>query len=312
MQFGAAGAIISTAQGSSANGVSKANAQAGNVVVDGTTKGTTKIDGGILSNGNTVSNQCLVDSISDNRYGTAGQIPDYTSPGSLDQLFDFARFIAVADVAGTHYTNAKVFETNAGSGAVLEGIIVVDCPKGGTLPTLSSTKFPAGINVRGTLIFNFIGAWDPLDKIINTATMNINAANLTKLVASDPSTYPTGYPPTYSNPALNPINVNISSKGFQNFVADDDLPALMFNNAILDIHGNANICGAVYSSSFMEIENKQDGQIQYFRGALIGGGGIYVENGNSATSIVSFDPDALGNLATAGSRGKMAVAVYRK
>ena len=44
----------------------------------------------------------------------------------------------------------------------------------------------------------------------------------------------------------------------------DDLPALMYNVGILDIHGNANICGGVYSPSFMEIENKEDGNLQYF------------------------------------------------
>jgi len=142
--------------------------------------------------------------------------------------------------------------------------------------------------------------------------MNVNPANLSGLVPGNPATYTTGYPPTYSNPAKNPVNIDITSRGFPNFTAADDLPALMYNNAILDIHGNANICGVVYSSSFMEIENKSDGQTQYFNGALIGGGGIYVENGRAATSIVSYDPNAVGNLATAGGRGKSVVAVYRQ
>ena len=305
-------AIISTAQGNTSAGISKANAQTGNVVVDGGNSGTTKINGGILANGNAVSNLCQIDDISKQNYGTSSQIPDYTSPGSLYQLFDFNRFIAVADLTGNHYTNASAFVTAAAGGAVLEGIIVIDLPKSGPLPTLSLATFPSGINVRGTLLFNFTGAWLPLDKIVNTATMNINAANLGGLVPGNPTTYPTGFPPTYSNSAKNPINVDITSKGFENFTAADNLPALMYNNAILDIHGNANICGVVYSSSFMEIENKQDGQTQYFNGALIGGGGIYVENGRAANSIVTYDPKAVGNLATAGGRGKSVVAVYRQ
>ncbi len=261
---------------------------------------------------NAVSNLCQIDDISKQNYGTSSQIPDYTSPGSLYQLFDFNRFIAVADLTGNHYTNASAFVTAAAGGAVLEGIIVIDLPKSGPLPTLSLATFPSGINVRGTLLFNFTGAWLPLDKIVNTATMNINAANLGGLVPGNPTTYPSGFPPTYSNSAKNPINVDITSKGFENFTAADNLPALMYNNAILDIHGNANICGVVYSSSFMEIENKQDGQTQYFNGALIGGGGIYVENGRAANSIVTYNPKAVGNLATAGGRGKSVVAVYRQ
>ena len=80
----------------------------------------------------------------------------------------------------------------------------------------------------------------------------------------------------------------------------------------LDIHGNANVCGAIYSSSFMEIENKKDGQTQYFKGALIGGGGIFVENGKNANSIVSYDANAMSNLATAAGRGKKVIATYRK
>ena len=312
MRFGAAGAIISTDQGNTSNGISKSTAQGGNVVVDGGSTGTTRIDGGIVANGNAVTNKCVVDSMSKSLYGTSSQIPDYTNPGSSNQLFDFNRFIAAADVMGTHYTNATTFMNIAKLGTIMEGIIVVDVPKSGTQPVLDDSKLPYGINVRGTLIFNFTGNWAPLDKIVNTATMNINPANLSGLVASNPSTYTTGYPPTYTNASRNPINVDITAKGFNNFTVDDDLPALMYNNAILDIHGDANICGAVYSSSFMEIENKNAGQVQYFRGALIGGGGIYVENGQTATSIVSYDAKAISNLATSGNRGKTLSAVYRK
>ncbi|HEY2952877.1 MAG TPA: hypothetical protein VGK40_09855 [Verrucomicrobiae bacterium] len=315
MKFGFPAAILSTAQGDANSGVSKSVAQGGDVVVDGASSGTTKIDGGIISNGASNTNTCAVDNVSEGLYGTGSEIPDYTDPGSTNQLFDFSRFIAAADVMGTHYTNVTTFMAVAKVSTPtvpMEGIIVLDLPKGGSLPSLSPSTLPNGLNVRGTLIFNFTGAWHPLDKIINTATMNINAADLSGLVPGNPATYTSGYPPTFLDSTKNPVNANITSKGYENFKSGDDLPALMYNNAVLDMHGDVNISGVVYSSSFMEIENKQDGQIQYFRGSLIGGGGIYVENSHKSSSIVSYDPNALDKLATSGTRGKVAVPVYRK
>jgi hypothetical protein len=316
LKFAYGAAIISTGQGDYSTSVSKSCAQGGNVVVAGNNPNVTKVDGGILSNGAVNTNDCVIDSISKNLYGTANQIPDYTSPGSSYQLFDFNRFIAVADASSNHFPNLIAFVGQAKT-KTLEGVVVVDIKYGSSLPDLDTKTLPSGINVRGTLVFNFTPNskgknWDPLDKIVNTATMNINAANLSGLNPNDPSTYTTGYPPTYTDPSKNPVNVDITAYGFENFTEADDLPALMYNNAILDMHGNINICGVVYSSSFMEIENKRDDQIQYFRGALIGGGGIYLENGKDAKTIVSYDPQALDVLATAGTRGKTAKLVYMK
>ncbi len=249
-------------------------------------------------------------------FNSADQIPDYTADGSTDQLFDFNRFIAVADASGNHYKDLATFIAAANAAALkprgaLEGIIVVDIWRNDKqFGSLDPTHLPNGVNVRGTLVFNFSPEFGPMDKIINTATMNINPADLSRLNPSDPSTYPSGYPPIYTNPAKNPVNVDISSQGFANFTADDDLPALMYNIGILDIHGNANISGVVYSPSFMEIENKKDGQIQYFKGALIGGGGIFFDNPNGGKSIVSFDGKALDVLATSMNKGKRAFAAY--
>lgn len=311
MSFSLGAAIISTAQGDKATSGSKGTAQGGDVVIQGGNNGRDIVEGGIISNGSTITNNCTVDYVARNLDGSAAEIPDYTSPGSLYQLFDFNRFIAVADMSGNHYTNSDAFIAAAATGKVLEGIVVVDILQANK-PDLSPKTLPLGVNVRGTLVFNFVGGWKPLDKVINTADMNINPADLSHLNPDDPKTYKSGYPPKYTDPNKNPIKVDISSKGFTNFVASDDLPALMYNNAILDMHGNVNISGVVYSSSFMEIENKGDGQIQYFKGALIGGGGIYLENNQKANSIVSYDKNALDNLATAGTRGKAVIAVYRQ
>jgi len=98
----------------------------------------------------------------------------------------------------------------------------------------------------------------------------------------------------------------------KNFGEKDDLPALMYNIGTLDVHGPANVCGAVYSPSFLEIENKQDGQLQYFKGMLIAGGGIYVENDKSGgISVISYDAKSVDLLATAGSKGKNVQVVYQ-
>jgi hypothetical protein len=312
--FGVAAAIISTAKGDLTTGTSKTDAQNGNVVVVGSSKGLVKVDGGIDANGTVNTNVCTVDSVQGNLYASAGQIPDYTSPGSSKQLFDFNRYIAVADACGNHYTNFATFVAVAKvstAAAPLQGIVVADFNYAEKSKiSLDPTTFPNGIWVQGTLVFNYVGGWSPSDKIINTADMYINWADLSKMNPNDPTTYPSGYPPTYTNPAKNPINVNITGKGFQNFTAADDLPAYMYNNAILDMHGNFNVCGAVYSPCYMEIENKQAGQIQYIKGAIIGGGGIYIDNLLAATNVISYDAKAVRNLATSANNAKSVKVTY--
>jgi hypothetical protein len=140
--------------------------------------------------------------------------------------------------------------------------------------------------------------------------MNINPANLTSLVSSNVATYPSGYPPVYYDNSKNPTNINITSKGFANVTPEEDLPALLYSIGVLDIHGNANISGVMYTPSNMEIENKADGQIQYFKGSLIMGLGIYFENSHHSTSIISFDPKTLDSLSTLGSSGKQVTVAY--
>lgn len=324
LAFGWGAAIISDNPGSTDTGTSKSVAQKGNVVVEGTGSNATIVDGGILANGRANTNYCRVPpgqlmragqplnaAISMNNRNTAYEIPDYTADGATDQLFDFDRFIAAAKASGNHFTNLTSFVNVMKTGVTLEGIVAVDIAKSG-LPSLSDSTLPFGINIRGTLVFNFSSEYRPSDKVINSAAMNINAANLAGLVPGNPATYTSGYPPVYSNPAKNPVNIDLASRGFANFTPYDDLPALMYNVGILDIHGPANICGVVYSPSFMEIENKQDGQIQYFKGTLIGGGGILLENNKRATTIVSYDPNALDLLATSGGKGKSLKVAYRE
>jgi len=328
IKFGYGAAIISDNQGNSSTSTGKSTT-GGNVCVEGKAGSALVVDGGdglaILANGRAnvdIDANVPASAISMTNYGTSHEIPDYTTEGSADQLFDFNRFIAVANntpgpsqAGNNHFTNLLAFITanNAASAqpvGALEGLIVVDVVKNDPgVAKLNTSGMPKGINVRGTLVLNFDSSYGPTDKIVNTASININKADLSGLVASDTASYATGYPPVYTEASKDPAYINISP-AFQNFAPTDDLPALAYNIGILDIHGGANICGVVYTPSFMEIENKQDGQIQYFKGSLIGGGGIYFQNNNNATSIISYDPAALDRLATEANKGKKVMATY--
>jgi hypothetical protein len=354
-------AIISTNAGSTATGYSAAAGKAGNVAIDGVAGRTIIVDGNvakaILANGRVNIDPTIAtipaSSVSAGTFGSDNEIPDYTAQGTDNSLFDFARFTAAADatpntlsVTGTnHFTSlASFLKANALAAATpagaLEGIIVVDVTatsKSGDvgidvlanpdnyvgtayLPALNPQK--KGITVKGSLFFKFGPAYGPLDKIFNRMPMNINPADLTGLNAADPATYPSGYPVVYSNPAKNPVNVNISAKvdssgkNFTNFTSDEDLPAVMYSIGTVDMHGPVNISGVVYTPSYSEIENKPNegfqvaNQIQYIKGSLIVGMGIYYQNVQAATSIISFDSRTVDSLATLGNSGKKVQVAY--
>jgi hypothetical protein len=173
-----------------------------------------------------------------------------------------------------------------------------------------------GITVKGTLFFKFGSAYGPLDKIFNRMPMNINPANLTGLNAANPATYPSGYPAVYSDPSKNPVNVNIANKGFANFASDEDLPAVLYSIGTVDMHGPVNISGVVYTPSYSEIENKPNegfqvaNQIQYIKGSVIVGMGLYYQNVQAATSIISYDERTIDSLATWGNAGKTVKVGY--
>ena len=98
------------------------------------------------------------------------------------------------------------------------------------------------------------------------------------------------------------------------FTMQDDLPALMYNGGIADLHKQVNISGVIYSPVFAEIENKgnKDGGTQYINGAVIGGGGILVQNKGKGKTIIKYNPNTLDRLATDGSNGKTFRVVHRE
>jgi hypothetical protein len=328
------GAIISVNAGTTATGNGKSVGQDGNVAINGGNSGPIIVNGGpsglaVLANGQVNYDTNYLNppaaAYSMTNWGTANQIPDYTSQGTVNALFDLDRFIAVADLTpggyapsgNNHFTNIATFITamlqHTNSATAMQGVVVVDLSESDkNLGNLKDNNLPAGMNVNGTLLFNFTGpGWDPVsEKIIVTAAFNINAADLSGLVPNNPATYATGYPPIYTDSAKNPANIDITSKGYQNFSPSDDLPALIYSTGCLDMHGNCNICGVLYTPCYIELENKQSGQTQYINGCVICGHGMYYENNQKSTSIVSFDPNTVDSLATWGNVGKQLAITY--
>lgn len=324
------GAIVSDAIPDTGGGTAKTLAQRGHIVFND--KGRPKqfwINGDMMSNGGIYNYQSSVPLTTGNANdlityagriqqelaGTPGEIEDYTAIGSQAQLFDFDRFIAAARAgAGQEFTTLADFVAamNAANaaGKPLEGITVLSLDSGveGKDPSVEIGDIPGGINIRGTLLFNYPASTAPLYKLFLKCAVNINPADLSGLVLSDPNTYTSGYDIPYTDPAKNPINVDISP-AFENFKDDDDFPAMMFNTGIVDQHGASNICGLVYGPSFIEIENK-NGELQYFQGAVLGGAGIYIEGHDTqGNTIISFDRDTINKLATHGGRGRGLVVI---
>jgi len=329
------GAIVSdaTALGSTESG--KKLAQDGNIVLE--SKGRSDqfwIAGSLMANGGVYYDDTstplttesandsvtFAGSITTELQNTPAEIPDYTALGSQDQLFDFDRFIAATRAgAGREFTSIADFVTamntaNA-SGDLMEGVIVLTLdpnsegnnPKiqtSGHDPSKGKYALPGGINIRGTLLFNFKSGTDPMYKVFVTTDLNLNPADLSGLDKTNPATYPSGYDAPWDNDAVRPSAVDITGDGFKNFVRRDDLPALMFNTGVVDIHGGANISGLVYGPSFIEIENKE-GSLQYFNGSILGGGGVLLQgDSDSGDTIVKFDASTINRLATDDAKGQ--------
>ena len=207
MKFGFTAAIISDNAGTTSTSNGK-NMSSGNVAINASSAGPVFIDGGagkaVWANGRVNYDSwanVTPSAVSMTNYNTSLKVPDYTVPGSADQLFDFNRLIAVANKSGTHFGNLSSFWAKAKSGAILEGVIVVDVNSGTrSVGDMTPANYPSGINIHGTLMINFDSSFGPTDKIINTADININAANLSGLNATNPATFTTGYPPTAHRP----------------------------------------------------------------------------------------------------------------
>lgn len=275
LQWGQAGAIVIDASpGATPLTSPKAQGQRGDLTIRGNSANASQnhvtIDGGARLNSNAYfytgnsgqNGQTLQNALTDNPDGPpirftggadalhtgltgADAVPDYTNPGSEDQLFDFNQFTAAASAKGTSYSLGDFVNLVNNTPGPLEGIIVVNVDAAafaaqygaGATPKLKASgantskgefNLPNGIDIRGTLVFNITGTNNPLYKIFVETNLNINPANLTGVDFANPATYTSGYPPTFSNPDRTP-----QAYGFP---AGADLPALMYNTGILDIH----------------------------------------------------------------------------
>lgn len=348
LQWGQPGAIVVDASpGATPLTSPKAQGQRGDFTIRGNSANASQnhvtIDGGVRLNSNAYfytgnsgqNGQTLQDALTNNPGGSpirftggadalhtgltgANAVPDYTNPGSADQLFDFNQFTAAASAKGTSYSLGDFINLVNTSQGPLEGIIVVNVDAtafGGAQPKLKASganpnkpeefSLPSGIDIRGTLVFNITGTNDPLYKIFVETNLNINPANLTGVDFANPATYTSGYPPNFSNPNRTP-----EAYGFP---PGADLPALMYNTGILDIHRGANISGVLYTPSFVEIEQKTGNTTQYIRGQIISGGGVYLEDMSTAgPMVISYDPNTIDSLAIGAGKGKILRTQWRE
>ena len=179
-------------------------------------------------------------------------------------------------------------------------------------------QFPDGIDIRGTLVLLFKPDVDPDSKIKFDAPLRINPITPEQwddLDPGDPDTFVSGYlgmrPDVFD---ASQTAKDSDGNAITPFTMQDDLPALMYNGGIADLHKQVNISGVIYSPVFAEIENKgnKDGGTQYINGAVIGGGGILVQNKGKGKTIIKYNPNTLDRLATDGSNGKTFRVVHRE
>ena len=332
------GAIVSDMAPTGTSGEEKDRAKQGHIVIDGKGRADQQyVFGNIRANGEVLwqdegapvpLTDANADSflgahggmITQNLLGSDDEIPDFTNLGGTEQLFDFERFRAAA-VAGAgqrfftmaDFASAMNDVNDDNNDEKLEGIIVLEID-----PALegSDPKFVGpgsveegehqilkGINITGTLMFKFADGTDPQYKIFITTDLNVNAADLQFVDLALEDSYTSGYPGIYQDVGMMPSAKDISP-AYENFYVDDDMPAVMFNNGVVDIHGAANVCGVVYGPSFIEIENK-DKKLQYFNGAIYGGGGVYLQGSDlpPGKQAIRYDPSTVDRLTTQDDKG---------
>ena len=245
-----------------------------------------------------------------------------TATGNLYTLCSFMHNVADSvPMYGIVYVTVDV--SNDGGTATDK----LDEPNCGSRAGKKSAKLKNGsVNVLGTLVFDLInGDVDTIKafKVKVEVPMFINPAHgpaslsttltrqdyldmeaaATASTSATQYTWPSGYHAAWEtvktqHTQQSPVGKALT--GFASFSNTEDYLALMYNGGIVDIHGAANISGAVYTPHFIEIEQKQLGQVQYIHGALISGAGVYLEDDDGAHGMaIVFDPTTFDSLLVA-------------
>ncbi len=255
--------------------------------------------------------------------------------GDKPALFQFERYKAAAVATGNYYSSWCDFESNViNTEDPQTGIVYVDLHKGEgcldstTLHTVNSGS--GSLNVVGTFALGLNGFSNAEEqrafKIALEVPINVNpivgpvtgSTDLDHMdflafkAAAEAGTFnPTGSDSPYevawstTIPASgkSPIGIDLGSD-FAPFSADEDFPAIMYQDSIFDIEGGINASGTVYSPGFIEIEHWQTprNKSNFINGAMIAGRGMLLgairADGGSCTggTFTSFDPNSIDGL----------------
>lgn len=253
--------------------------------------------------------------------------------GSRPALFNFARYKAAAMATGNYFSSWCGFQNTVITPQQQRyGIVYVDLQKNESCFTSSTLhRVQSGsINVIGTFAMGLNGFANINEqrnfKIAMEVPMYINPTNgpITGSKALDykdfaafkasaeagtfnpsgaGSAYETAWSTTIPAQGKSPFGVALGA-GLQPFSADEDLPAVMYQDSIFDIEGSINASGAIYTPGFIEIEHwyTPRNTSNYINGALIGGrgmllGAIRADGGNcTGGTFISFDPKTIDGL----------------
>jgi len=149
--------------------------------------------------------------------------------------------------------------------------------------------------------------------------VKINAAKLSGIDPSDPTTFGSGYRKPYRSHVARPYEVDISQvigsdgRPLCNFTSEEDLPALLQNRGSVEFRAHTNLCGALFTTGSITFDNapyatgswydvsaerirQRDGVLrsvnglQYFYGCAIAGGSLTLRGNATAIEAVGGQP----------------------